>query len=236
VSRRDGNVPEADDPAVMLWSGGKDSMLALHHARACGCTVTSLLNLYDGDSGHVRFHGVRRELVAAQARALGLPLLQLPLGATDYEEVLLDGLRSARDAGATAAVFGNIHLADVRAWYEERTALLGLRHVEPLWGMQPAGVVREVVALGYLARITGVDASRGSAAWLGRDLDEELLQEIEAAGIDAAGESGEYHTFAWAGPAFHAPLQPLAADTRREGDYLLLDLRLAGVNGSGGHG
>jgi diphthine-ammonia ligase len=204
--------------AAMLWSGGKDSMLALHRALDQGLPVTTLFNLYDGASGSVRFHGVARELVGAQARALGLELLQLPLGDDDYDAVFGDGLAQLRQRGATSLVLGNIHLADVRGWYEARTRAHGLGHVEPLWGWEPRRVVEEVVRLGYRARVSGVDATRALPQWLGRELDTALLAEFQAAGIDAAGESGEYHTFVHDGPLFAHPV-PFRED--RTPDYRL---------------
>lgn len=210
--------------AAMLWSGGKDSTLALHRAIADGMRVTTLFNLYDGGTQRVRFHGVRHELVGMQADALGLDLLQLPLGPDDYEAVFAAGLQQIRDADISTLILGNIHLADVRAWYEARTAAAGFKHAEPLWGSSPADVVREVVSLGYRARITGIDCARSPRHWLGRDLDPALLAEFEAAGIDPAGESGEYHTFVYAGPLFDGDVEVRNGGEQEAGGFAFVDL------------
>ena len=50
--------------------------------------------------------------------------------------------------GCTGIVVGNIHLADVRAWYEQRVTAAGLEHVEPLWGEPAMELVYEVVERG----------------------------------------------------------------------------------------
>lgn len=210
--------------AAMLWSGGKDSTLALHRAIADGMRVSTLFNLYDAATQRVRFHGVRRELVGMQADALGLELLQLPLGPDNYEAVFAAGLQHLRDAGINTLILGNIHLADVRAWYEERTAAAGFQHAEPLWGSSPADVVREIVSLGYRARITGIDCARSPRHWLGRDLEPALLAEFEAAGIDPAGESGEYHTFVYAGPLFGGEVGVLNGGEREVDGFAFVDV------------
>jgi uncharacterized protein (TIGR00290 family) len=224
--------------AAVLWSGGKDSMLALHRAvtdapaagagGAAGVRITALFNLFDGATGRVRFHGVRRELIAAQAAALQLDLLQLPTSMASFEAVFLDGLSRLRERGIGALVLGNIHLADVRAWYEERTVAAGLRHIEPLWGMPSRAVVDEVIGCGYRARITGIECATARRAWLGRDLDPGLAAAFEDAGIDAAGERGEYHTLVWDGPLFRSAL-PVANGRVHEADgFAFIDVLLAG--------
>src|SRR5689334_20105664 len=106
---------------ALFWSGGKDSLLALDRARRAGLSVTHLANIYEGNSGRVRFHGVRAEMIEIQARALGLNLIQSHTHPRAFEPVFLDALEDLKKLGVQGLVFGNIHLADVRAWYEERT-------------------------------------------------------------------------------------------------------------------
>jgi diphthine-ammonia ligase len=212
--------------AAVLWSGGKDSTLALHRAAHDGVPVTTLFNLYDASSGRVRFHGVRRELIAAQADALGLELLQLATTPASFEAVFVDGLQQLAGAGIDTLIAGNIHLADVRAWYEERTTAAGLLHAEPLWDDRPADVLHEVLALGYRARVTGIDLARAPRGWLGRQLDDALASEFAAAGIDPAGESGEYHTFVYDGPLFTSPLRVDPGDIHDTGTHAFIDLQL----------
>lgn len=211
--------------SALMFSGGKDSTLALHHAQADGPDVRVLLNLYDRASSRVRFHGVRAGLIAAQAASLGIELLQRATDPDTFEATFLDALGELRARGIDAVVFGNIHLADVRAWYEERTTGTGLRHVEPLWGMAPADVVAEFVATGYRARITSVDLERLPREWLGCELDADLLARLKATpGVDAAGEHGEYHTFVHDGPLFRNPLVCAAGAAFETETHALLDL------------
>jgi diphthamide synthase (EF-2-diphthine--ammonia ligase) len=122
-------------------------------------------------------------------------------------------------------VFGNIHLADVRAWYEERTTARGLEHVEPLWGDAPRDLVHEVLARGYRTRVVSVDLARGRRDWLGRELDAEFAAEIAMhPGVDPAGEQGEYHTFVFAGPLFRSEITYQIGEIHEEEGHVQVDV------------
>lgn len=219
---------------AMSWSGGKDSMLALDRLIRDGQDVRFLFNLYDASSGRIRFHGVRRELIQRQAERLGLVLVQLAVGESNFEAVFLRGLNALRARGVAGIAFGNIHLADVRAWYEERTTAHGLAHLEPLWGGQPADLVAEFVARKYRALLTSVDLQRAPREWLGRTLDTPLANEIQrSAGVDPAGESGEFHSFVYDGPLFRAPIHVVSGEVHEGENHVLIDLNegVAGVEG-----
>ncbi len=191
---------------ALRFSGGKDSMLALDRTVRSGQQVSYLVTMYDEVSERVRFHGVRISLIQAQADALGIPLLRYPTLPEKFEPVFLQSLVDLRQRGVTGIIFGNIHLADVRAWYEERTVAAGLIHLEPLWGEAPAHLVRECIARGYVATLTSIELARAKTEWLGATLTEVLVQDFEQVGIDPCGERGEYHTFVSAGPLFAHPL------------------------------
>ena len=126
--------------------------------------------------------------------------------------------------GVGGMVLGNIHLADVRAWYEERITGVGLAHVEPLWGERPPELARELLGLGYRPTIVSVDLEQGDPAWVGRELDLELLEAIEHFGADACGERGEYHTFVSDGPAFLQPVTFRTGETVTMKGHCLIDL------------
>lgn len=210
---------------ALAWSGGKDSTLALDRAVGAGLEVRFLLNIIHGDSGRVRFHGVRAAMIAQQAAALGCELVQPVTTPAGFEEAFLRGLDELRGRGVEGIVFGNIHLADVRAWYEERTTARGLKHVEPLWGGKPAELVIELLDRGYRTRIVSVDLARGRRQWLGRVLDRQLAAEIAALpGVDAAGERGEYHSFAFGGPLFRHPVGHRMGAVHEQEGHVQVDL------------
>src|SRR2546425_4605073 len=209
---------------ALMWSGGKDSALALDRALRAGIEVARLITLYDSATRRVRFHATRVEMLEAQAAAIGIRLRAIPTTWAEMEANLRKELSSLREEGFTGVVFGDIHLADVRAWYEERVTAAGLEHVEPLWGEPPAHLVQEFVATGGRAVLTCVDLRRLDASWLGRVLDESFPDAIAATGVDPCGENGEYHTFAFAGPVFTHPVEWHAGEVRADGDFVQLDV------------
>ena len=209
---------------ALMWSGGKDSALALLRSRARDLNVARLVNFYDPASERVRFHATRRELIAAQAGAIGIELRQYAVPWERYETIFAEMLDALRGDGFTGVVFGDIHLADVRAWYEERVRARGLDHVEPIWGERPADLVSEFVASGLRAVVTCVQTAKLDDTWLGRTIDTDFVRDITAIDIDAAGENGEYHSFTFTGPLFQSPVRFRHGARRDEGGFAQLDL------------
>jgi uncharacterized protein (TIGR00290 family) len=214
----------------VCFSGGKDSMLALDRAVRAGLRIDWLVTLYDAASERVRFHAVPVAVMRAQAEALGLPQRLYPTTPESFERVFLTALADVRAAGAHGVIFGNVHLADVRAWYEERVRAAGLAHVEPLWGEPPARLAHEVVARGYTAVLTCIETAKTDPTWLGQPLTEELITAFERRGIDPCGEYGEYHTLVTAGPLLRRPLAlcyaPAPLGASEPPPFRQLDVRL----------
>ncbi len=211
-------------PYALLWSGGKDSALALVRARRVGLEVARLVTFYDAPSGRVRFHATRVELIRAQAAAAGIELTALGTTWEEMDRELRRELARLKAEGFQGVIGGDIHLADVRAWYGERIGAAGLEHVEPLWGEQPTALLQEFVIGGGRAVVTCVEVGRMGRGWLGCEVDGRFLQQVSALGIDPCGELGEYHTFCFGGPAFHWEVGWRAGARREAGRFCQLDL------------
>jgi uncharacterized protein (TIGR00290 family) len=208
-----------------MTSGGKDATLALDRCRRQGLEISILANFYDAATERVRFHGVRRQLIGAQAKSLGLDLVQYATSPQDYERAFGDLLCALRGRGIGGVIFGNVHLADVRAWYETRVTAAGLEHLEPLWGDPAVEIAWEVVERGYRAIVVSVNLKERALPFLGREFDADVVTELACTdGLDPCGERGEYHTFAFDGPEFRHPVGfTLGATTEMEG-HRILDL------------
>jgi len=207
-----------------MWSGGKDSALALDRAGRAGLEVGRLVSFYDSATRRVRFHATRVEMLEAQAAAAGIGLRAIPTTWAEMEANLRHELASLREDGFAGVVFGDIHLADVRAWYEDRVTDAGLEHVEPIWGEPPQLLLDEFISSGGRAVITCVDLAKLDEAWLGRVIDQRFASEIGTMGVDPCGENGEYHSFAFAGPVFKEPLAWRAGQRRLDSGFAQLDL------------
>lgn len=214
---------------ALMWSGGKDSALALWRARRSGLQVDWLVNVYDRATGRVRFHATPIEAIARQAEAAAVPLVGVPTDWETFDASLRETFAALVREGCRGIVFGDIHLADVRGWYEERTRAAGLEHVEPLWGEAPATLLAEFVAIGGRAVITCVETARLDVSWLGRVIDERFVRDIAATSIDSCGENGEYHSYAYSGPFFASAIPWRAGERRDDGRFAQLDVVCDGV-------
>ncbi len=196
---------------VMSWSGGKDGALALHELVEGGAYhIEGLLTtLTAGEPERIQMHGQRRELLERQARALGIPLITVVLPPSPsngaYAEAMSGTLLPLRRAGLRHIGFGDVHLADLRAWREHNLISLGMKGVFPLWRRDSRALVEKAVAVGIRAVICCVDPERLPPSFLGRELTEQLLAELPE-GVDPCGENGEFHTFVHAGPGFASPV------------------------------
>jgi uncharacterized protein (TIGR00290 family) len=209
---------------ALMWSGGKDSALALDRSRQAGIEVTRLVSLYEPATRRVRFHATRVEMLEAQAAAIGIDLHAVPTTWPEMEATLRRELTSLRAEGFTGVVFGDIHLADVRAWYEDRVRAAGLEHVEPIWGEPPEALLHEFISSGGRAVLTCVELAKLDESWLGRITDESFASEMGRTGVDPCGENGEYHSFAFDGPVFKRPVTWRAGQRRLDAGFAQLDL------------
>ncbi len=213
-----------DKSYALMWSGGKDSALALDRATRAGIQVVRLISFYDSETRRVRFHATRVEMLEAQARAIGIELHAIPTSWREMEANLVRKLGSLSADGFDGVVLGDIHLADVRAWYEQRVTAAGLEHVEPIWGEPPQALLDEFISSGGRAVLTCVELAKLDESWLGRITDMTFASEIAKTGVDACGENGEYHSFAFAGPVFTQSVRWVAGDRRLDSGFAQLDL------------
>jgi uncharacterized protein (TIGR00290 family) len=221
----------------MSWSSGKDSMLALHEVRSDGgLDVAGLLTTVNAAAERVAMHGVRRVLVEAQAAALGLPLhvVELPWPCPNpvYEQLTSAAWDAARRQGVSRVIFGDLFLADIRAYREASLEGTGMTPVFPLWRRPTAELAREILATGIRAVITCVDPSQAPKAIAGRRYDQALLRTLPE-GVDPCGENGEFHTFVTDGPGFARPLDVTIGTTVERNGFVFTDV-LPASPGPGG--
>ena len=204
------------------WSGGKDSCLALYRAHQRGGTPRLLLTMMTGDGSRSRSHGLPPAVLATQAEALDLPLSTGRAGWDDYEAVFLDRLAELRAEGITDGVFGDIDLAPHRQWVEWVCARHGITAHLPLWQETRRDLLAEFIGAGFSATIVAVNDARLPRSFLGRELDWPTVEDLEAAGVDACGEEGEFHTVVTGGPIFAEPLRLAHGEVTSHAGYSFL--------------
>jgi len=221
---------------LLSWSSGKDCALALHRLRQTDVgRVVGLLTTVNEMVARVSIHGVRLELLRAQADRLSLPLIEVPLpdpcSNEVYEERLGGALDQAKRAGVSSVAFGDIHLQDVREYRERQLAKVGLDAIFPIFGRPSAEVAREQIETGFRALITCVDSRRLPACFAGREFDRRLLDQLPS-DVDPCGEGGEFHTLVTWSPGFSRPIPVVLGAVVERGGFVYQDV-LLGPPGSG---
>ena len=190
------------EKAIVSWSGGKDSALALLEAQRdyeIVALLTTVTEVYD----RISVHGVRTSLLEQQARSLNCALDKVVIPRTcsndEYEARMRDGLAKYRTAGVLSVVCGDISLEDVRRYREEKLFTDGLTGVFPLWGRDTTEMAHHFIALGFRAVLCCVDTTVLAADFAGRLYDRETLAQLPPT-VDPCGENGEFHTFVFDGP------------------------------------
>jgi uncharacterized protein (TIGR00290 family) len=213
------------------WSSGKDSAWALHilntqHPGAVAALLTTVNETMD----RVAMHGVRRDVLEAQARAAGLPLRIVPIPHPCPNEIYESRMREAVAAavadGFTHASFGDLFLEDVRRYREERLEGSGLMPLFPLWDIPTRELAHRMLAGGLRARLACVDTRVIDVSFVGREFDAALLAELPAA-VDPCAERGEFHTCVYDGPMFTAPLALERGETVTREPFAWAELTIA---------
>jgi uncharacterized protein (TIGR00290 family) len=191
---------------LLSWSGGKDSALALRAlTRSRRYRVRALLTTLTEGYDRVSMHGVRRQLLHAQAGSLGLPLEEvwIPRDSSNliYDERMRAALEKYVELGVKGVASGDLFLADVRAYRETRLREVGMKGVFPLWQRKTDVLARQFLDLGFSAVTCCVDSKKLPRDFCGVPYDREFLARLPQ-GVDPCGENGEFHTFVFDGPLF----------------------------------
>lgn len=214
--------------ALIAWSSGKDSAWALHEARREGrYDIVGALTTVTDTFARVSMHGVREELLLAQLDAAGLPaiLVRIPYPCSNdiYERQMAAAMQDAVAAGVTHVIFGDLFLADLRAWREAKLAEIGITAVFPLWMRPTAALAREMIEAGVEAHLAVVDLKKLSAPFAGRRFDLSLLDALPAE-TDPCGENGEFHSFVSAGPMLSRKIPVTVGETVEREGFAFADL------------
>jgi uncharacterized protein (TIGR00290 family) len=220
----------AKSKVLISWSSGKDSAWLVHTLRRMPeYEIGGLMTTMNAAANRVTMHAVRLSLLEAQATALGLPLrtvyIPSPCSNEIYDRAMGDAVRRVVEEGFTHVAFGDLLLEDVRRYREERLAGTGLTPLFPLFGLPTHVLAHTMIEAGLRARITCVNPKVLPRKFIGREFDVTLLDELPP-DANPCGENGEFHTFAYAGPMFSAPV-PIESGVVVERDgFVFADLHL----------
>lgn len=171
-----------------------------------------------------RSHGLRRSLLEAQARAIGVPIAFAATTWDGYETALTGALVEAGRQGLRAGVFGDIDIDSHREWVQRVAAAAGTTALHPLWQRDRAELMHELLDLGFRAVLVAVRDGLLPPSLLGKTIDAAMLAEFERAGVDLAGENGEFHTCVIDGPIFSRPVEVDSGETSLRDGVWFIDL------------
>ncbi|MBY0427064.1 MAG: diphthine--ammonia ligase [Cytophagales bacterium] len=201
------NIPKA----YFNWSGGKDSALALYKVlKNRALDVDLLLTSINASFQRVSMHGVRVELMEAQAKAIGIPFQKIELNdqptMSEYNAQMQAVTLELTQKGYRNCLFGDIFLEDLRKYRQEQLALVGINAHFPLWKQDTKDLMREFLALGFKTVVVCVKSEVLDESFVGRTIDEKFLADLPSQ-VDPCGENGEFHTFVYDGPIFKNPVK-----------------------------
>jgi len=217
----------------MSWSGGKDSAMALYELQKDPeIEVVALLTTVTREYDRISMHGVRCELLERQASSIGLPIEKVFIspGASndEYEAAMRETLDKYVAQAVTAVAFGDLFLADLKKYREEKLTQAGLTGIFPLWMRDTSELAQEFISLGFKAIVSCADSKAGTGEFAGREFDKTLLVGLPEA-CDPCFENGECHSFVYEGPIFSEPISVKTDEVvLRDERYYFCDILPAG--------
>lgn len=194
----------------MNWSSGKDAALAYHIlSQDKQYNISHLLTTINAEHDRIFMHGIREELLDAQAARIGLPIkkVKLPPSPNDtlYKDAMKQTLEGLKAEGVTAAAYGDIFLEDLKVYREQQLASIGIQGVFPLWKKDTRELVQLVEQTGIEAVIVCVSEKYLGKEFLGRKIDSSFIRDLPS-NVDPCGENGEFHSFVYNAPFFSSPI------------------------------
>ena len=214
--------------AFVSWSGGKESAFSYFKAmKEQNIKVTCLLNMISEDGKRSRSHGIIPDLLKQQAKSIGVRIVQKKTSWETYENVFKKSISALKKEEIQAGIFGDIDLQEHRDWVEKVCNKTGIKSILPLWKLKRKKLIEEFIQAGFKAIVVVTDASFLNEKWLGRDIDNEFVEELKVLGnIDICGEKGEYHTFVYDGPIFKEPVRFIHGKKILKNKHWFLNLAL----------
>ncbi len=207
---------------IASFSGGKDSVLAIHRAIKAGYEPIMFIITYNVDRKRSWFHGIPEDVLSELSISLNIPIKLIKTTGKQYEENFKKALVEGKKLGADICVFGDIDIAEHKEWGINLCKDADIDYFFPLWQEDRKKLVLEFINNGYIANITVLNKNMLSEKFLGAKLTKNLLEEIEKEGADVCGENGEYHTFVSDGPIFKNKLNFKFGDKIVENEFAII--------------
>ena len=200
---------------AILFSGGKDSTMAVFAALEAKEDVKYLLSMKSKNDESYMFHVPNIHITDLLSEAMDIPIMSVETDGVKEEE--LKDLKAAfvdlKNLGVEAIYTGALYSVYQKSRIEKLGDEVGLKIVSPYWHVDELEYMNKIVSLGFKIMICGVAAWGLDESWLGRIIDEKAIDELvelnEKYHVDIAFEGGEAETLAIDGPIFKKRLEIL---------------------------
>lgn len=205
--------------AAMFWSGGKDSAFALYTMKRdhAEFEIVTLITTLNEAFKRISMHGVREELLDAQASEIGIPLHKMWVldepSNNAYEKVLRATYQRLKAQGVDFIIFGDIFLEDLKAYRDQLLDEFGLTGIYPLWKKNTGTIINEFLAAGFRTCTCCISTKYLDKSWAGKIIDERFVADLPTS-VDPCGENGEFHTFCFEGPIYAHPIRIVTGENR----------------------
>jgi predicted ATP pyrophosphatase (TIGR00289 family) len=215
---------------AVLFSGGKDSTMALYKAIEEGNEVKYIVSIISENPASYMFHVANIHITELSANSLGIPLLKKVTKGVKEEELedLTQILEELKDKGIDGIYSGALYSEYQKSRIDKICENLGLKSCAPLWHVDPIKYMEEIIELGFEVIITSVSAEGLDESWLGKKIDRDVLDDIiklnEKYGIHIGFEGGEAETLVLDGPIFNKRIEIIESQSIWEKDsgYFLI--------------
>ena len=216
---------------AVLFSGGKDSAFALWCVQMQGWEITNIVTVFPESRESWMFHYPGVTWTRLQAEALGIPQTIIRTRGVKEEELmdLSSGLGAlVKSEGIETVVSGALASEYQRTRLDNIGEALGLKTFCPLWHKKQEQLVRDQIESGFRIIVTACSTLGLDAKWLGRELNEDALNELvrlnKRYGLSVAFEGGEAETFVTEAPNFNGKLSIVRSTPHWRGDSGQLSL------------
>lgn len=215
---------------AVLFSGGKDSTMAVYNALKEGHEVNYLVSVFSDNPASYMFHVANIHITELSAEAMGIPLIKKVTKGIKEEELedLKNILIELKDKGVEAIYSGALFSVYQKSRIDAICEDLGLKSCAPLWHRDPIEYMEEIIELGFEVIITSVAAEGLDESWLGKKIDKDALDKIVELNkkykIHIGFEGGEAETLVLDGPIFNKGIKVIESENIWEGDsgYFLI--------------
>jgi diphthine-ammonia ligase len=219
----------------VLFSGGKDSTLALHMA-ATEEQVVCLITVASKNPESYMFHTPNIDMTELQAKALGLPLVKVESEGKKEEELadLEKAISQAKSQfGIEGIVSGAVESVYQATRVQRICSRLDVWCFNPLWKHNQKALLEELLEKKFKIIISGIFAYPLDDSWLGKLLDQKMIDRLVELqgkyGLSPSGEGGEIETTVLDAPMFKEEIVIQKSEVSARGNSGVFRILQAGL-------